>query len=104
MNNQIQHKNAFMTQVKNGYSTRPATQDDIEALADLLNEYWEVLTGVVKFSMDDLKNIFSIPGFDMESSLRVVLSSQGEIVACGLVTDLSNPPIHPRVYGCVRKG
>jgi len=93
-----------MIQLKDGYTSHPATQDDVAALADLLNEYWEVLTGVVKFTLDDLKNIFSTPGFDMESSLLVVLSPQGEIVACGLVSDLSSPPIHPGVYGCVRKG
>jgi len=93
-----------MTQLKDGYTSRPTTQDDVAVLADLLNEYWEVLTGVVKFTLDDLKNIFSSPGFDMESSLQVVLSPQGEIVACGLVSDLSSPPIHPGVYGCVRDG
>ena len=104
MNNKYREENAMMTQLKDGYISRPATQDDVAALADLLNEYWEVLTGVVKFTLDDLKNIFSTPGFDMESSLLVVLSPQGEIVACGLVSDLSSPPIHPGVYGCVRKG
>ena len=93
-----------MTQLKNEYQARPATEDDIESLTDLINEYWEELSGVVKFSLDDLKNIFSIPGFDMESSIQVVLSPKNEIVACGLVIDLNNPPVHPGVYGCVRKG
>lgn len=93
-----------MTELKDGFTTRPATLEDVDALVDLLNEYWEVLTGVVKFTIDDMKHILSTPGFDMESSLQVVLSPQEEIIACGLVTDLSNPPIHPNVYGCVRQG
>jgi GNAT superfamily N-acetyltransferase len=97
-------EDVFMTQLKDGYSTRPATKDDIEILADLYNEYSQAMTGVVKFTLEDLENIFSIPGFDIESSLMVVLSPQGEIVASGLVTDMSAPPLHPGVFGCVRKG
>jgi len=93
-----------MAELKSGFTTRPANLEDVTALTDLLNEYWEVLIGIVKFTPDELKNIFSTPGFDMESSLQVILSPQEEIVACGLVLDLSNPPVHPNVYGCVRKG
>ncbi|MFC1997995.1 GNAT family N-acetyltransferase [Chloroflexota bacterium] len=93
-----------MTQLKEGYTTRPATDEDVEALVDLINEYWEEVTGVVKFSQEYLRNIFSAPGFDMESSLQVFLSPQGELVACSLVIDLSTPPVHPGVYGCVCKG
>jgi ribosomal protein S18 acetylase RimI-like enzyme len=93
-----------MTELKNGFSARAATLEDVAELTDLVNEYWEVLTGIVKFSIDELKQIFSIPGFDMESSLHVVISPQGEIVACGIVLDLNNPPVHPNVYGCVRQG
>jgi GNAT superfamily N-acetyltransferase len=92
-----------MIEMENGFSARAATLEDIEVLTDLVNEYWEALTGIVKFSIDELKNLFSTPGFDMESSLQVVLSPQEEIVACGLVLDLSNPPVHPNVYGCVRQ-
>jgi len=93
-----------MTQLQEGYTSRAATKADTEALVGLFNEYWEELTGIVKFSLEDMENIFSTPGFDMESSLMVVLSPQGEIVASGFVADLGNPPIHPSVYGCVRKG
>ncbi|MFN2236819.1 MAG: GNAT family N-acetyltransferase [Anaerolineales bacterium] len=93
-----------MVELEKGFTARPATLEDIEELTDLVNEYWEVLTGIVKFSIDEMKNIFSTPGFDMESSLQVVLSPQEEIVACGLVLDLGNPPVHPNVYGCVRQG
>jgi GNAT superfamily N-acetyltransferase len=93
-----------MTELANGYSTRAAALQDVAELTDLVNEYWEVLTGIVKFSIDELKNMLLTPGFDMESSLQVVLSPQEEIVACGMVMDLSNPPVHPNVYGCVRQG
>ena len=83
-----------MAQLKEGYRSRPATKDDTKSLVDLFNEYWEELTGIVKFSLEDMQNIFSTPGFDMETSLRVVLSPQGEIVASGFVADFKQSP-HP---------
>lgn len=92
-----------MSQPKDEYNIRPATIEDIEAIYEVFVEYWETLTGVVKITLDDLKNIFSTPGFDLESSSRVFLSPQGEIVAGGLVIDLGSPPVHPSFYGCVRK-
>lgn len=61
------------------FISRPATMADLEALHELYTEYWEAMTGVVKFTLDDFRNIFSTPGFDMESSLRVVVSPQGQI-------------------------
>ncbi len=91
-------------QFKDGYDIRPATKADIEELWNLYNEYWETLTGVIKFTLEDFSNIFSTPGFDMESSMQVITHPQGEIVASVLVLDLGEPPVHPNVYGCVRKG
>ena len=80
---------------------RPATMIDLEAIHEIYTEYWEAMTGDVKFTLDDFRNIFSTPGFDMESSLRVVESPQGQILGSMLVMDLGSPPVHPRAYGCV---
>jgi ribosomal protein S18 acetylase RimI-like enzyme len=86
------------------FEIRSGTKEDIEGLLDLFNEYWEAMTGVVKFTLNEFNTIFSTPGFDMESSLHVVTFDQDEIVASALVIDVGDPPIHPNVYGCVRKG
>jgi len=59
------------------------------------------MTGVVKFTLDDFRNIISTPGFDIESSLRVVESPQGRIIGSMLIIDLGSIPVHPRAYGCV---
>lgn len=80
---------------------RPATMDDLEAVHRLYTAYWEAMTGVVKFTLDDFRNIFSTPGFDMRTSLRVVESEQGKIIGGMLIIDLASPPVHPRAYGCV---
>jgi len=86
------------------YNSRPAQKDDLESLVDLYNEYWEVMTGITKFTLDEFNNIFSTPGFSLEYSSQVVTSPLNEIIASILVLDLGEPPIHPNIYGCVREG
>lgn len=93
-----------MVTLGKGYNFRNATHDDLEALLDLFNQYWEEMTGVVKFTVEDFKTIFTTPGFNLDASAGVVTSPRGENVAGILVIDLGDPPIHPNVYGCVRQG
>ena len=93
-----------MYTLPDGFTFRAATHDDLEILLDLFNQYWKEMTGVVKFTLDDFKTIFSAPGFDLKSSVGIVISPRGEHVAAILVMDVGNPPIHPSVYGCVREG
>jgi len=93
-----------MDKLNEGYKARPATKDDIENILELFNEYWEVMTGVIKFNLDDFKTFFSAPGFDLGSSMQVITSPKGGIIASVLVMDVSSPPVHPNVYGCVRDG
>lgn len=93
-----------MNSLPSGYQMRCATQEDIPTLLTLYNQYWEAMTGMTKFTLDDFNTIFSAPGFDMGSSTQIVSDSQGDDVAAVLVMDLGDPPIHPSVYGCVRDG
>ncbi|MCJ7700395.1 MAG: GNAT family N-acetyltransferase [Anaerolineales bacterium] len=93
-----------MSTLENNHLFRSATMDDLDELLGLFNQYWEVMTGVVKFTTDDFESIFSTPGFDIGNSIQLVTSPQGEIVASVLVIDVGNPPVHPSVYGCVREG
>ncbi len=92
-----------MSQLKAGYTTRPANKEDIEALFDVFMEYWQALTGVMKFTLDDFHTIFSTPGIEIEASTLLVFSPDKDIVASGLVIDLGSMPVHPNFYGCVRK-
>jgi GNAT superfamily N-acetyltransferase len=86
------------------FISRPGVIDDLGDLLDLYNEYWHMMTGVEKFTLEEFKTIFSTPNIDLNSSLRVVTTKAGEITGSVLVIDLADPPIHPNVYGCVRKG
>ena len=83
------------TTLSDEYIFRPGTIADLEAIHKLYTDYWEAMTGMVKFTLDDFRNIFTTPGFDMDSSLRVVESSQGQIIGGILIIDLASPPVHP---------
>jgi mycothiol synthase len=87
--------------LEQGFQIRACTADDLKEVYAVFNEYWKVLAGSSPISLGDLQSIFSTPGFSPESSTRVVVSSQGQIVAGVLVIDLASPPVHPYVYGCV---
>ena len=93
-----------MISLPDGCTKRPANKDDIAALYNIFNEYWQMLTGVEKFTLESFQRISSTPGFDMESSTLLILSPEKKAVASGLVIDLGSPPIHPQIFGCVREG
>jgi mycothiol synthase len=84
-----------------GFVVRGATMDDLEAIVDLWNDYWEPLVGVRKINIDDAHALMTMPGFDMCSSTRTVWSPGRKLVGCIIVRDLSSPPVHPDVLGCV---
>jgi len=98
---EIEQEQTLMAQIPSSFSMRPATEDDLQTLVGLFNDYWHALTGIVKFSLDQFQSIFSVPGFDLDNSMIVILSPEEEIIASGLVMDLGTPPIHPSFFGCV---
>ncbi len=74
----------------------------MEEITKVFNSYWEPLLGMPKFTHEDIRNGLTAPGFDMESSTRVILSRRDEsMVGCILVIDHISPPVHPIVQGCV---
>jgi mycothiol synthase len=86
------------------FTTRPATLEDTGQVHELFTEYWRTLTGVTKFTLEEFQQIFSAPGFEIGESTLLVLSPTGEVIGCMVVIDLAQPPVHPRAYGCVRRG
>ncbi len=82
-------------------TVRAAQMDDLQEVVDLLNAYWEPLLGMRKVTEDQIRSQVTMPGFDMEASTRIVESPEGQPVGCITVWDLSSPPVHPSVLGCV---
>jgi len=91
----------FTPSLKEGFLFRPATQEDIPAISDLFNLYWEPLIGIRKFTPADLATQFNLPGFNLADSVRLIQSRAGQLVGVIQVYDVDNPPVHPSVGGCV---
>ncbi len=88
---------------KKKFYDRAAVMGDREEITEVFNSYWEPQLGMPKFTPNDIHNGLTAPGFDMESSTRVILSRRGNrMVGCILVIDHIYPPVHPVVQGCVR--
>ena len=87
--------------LKSGFVSRAATMADVEAIVDLMNAHWEPLIGVRKVTADNVRSLFTAPGFDSETSTRVVLSPDGHMAGVMAVVDLASPPVHPSLNGCV---
>ncbi len=84
-----------------GFTCRPITPDDAQALADLLNAYSQVAFGMAKTSLEEMQTVFTIPGFDLAKSGRAVVAPDGQIAGAMLVMDWFSPPVHPRIVGAV---
>lgn len=84
-----------------GFTDRPATPADLEGVAAIINDYWEQLAGVRKFTQEEGRSMLAAPGFDMATSTRVVVAPDGQIAGCTVVMDTASPPVHPQVLGAV---
>jgi GNAT superfamily N-acetyltransferase len=90
--------------LKEGFVDRGVMMEDLKALVDLLNDYWEPLFGMRKITLEEARTALSTPGFDLESSARLILSPEGKLAGFALVLDIASPPVHPQVLGCVGAG
>lgn len=90
-----------MDSLPNGYTARPATFDDIEAIANLVNEYTLRLIGEPYLPAKHLRNYLTVPGFDLATSSKLVLSSTGSIVGLALVMDIQAPYVEITSWGFV---
>ncbi|HEY46763.1 MAG: hypothetical protein AMJ88_04935 [Anaerolineae bacterium SM23_ 63] len=86
---------------KLGFTARPATMADLSAVIDLLNACSLASIGVPQFNEDETLIIWENPSFNMETDTRIILSPQGELIGYIDVTRLTDPPVHPLIWGQV---
>lgn len=89
------------TVLEEGFLMRPASPADLEQIVDVLNECALVQTGATEFTASELKAFWESPGFDLESSTRVVVSPQGKIVAYADLEDTAAVPVTPFMWARV---
>lgn len=79
-----------------GYTLRPGRMDDLGATVALFNACSMELIGAEDERVEDVRNYWQTPGFDLERDARVVLAPDGQIVGWMEVWD---PAPHVRLYG-----
>ncbi|MGD8753555.1 MAG: GNAT family N-acetyltransferase [Anaerolineales bacterium] len=82
-----------------GFTTRPAKMRDLETVVDMLNRFSKVYLGITPIEKDEIRNEWQIPGFELKNDTRVVFTTQGILAGYVEVWTLSNPPVHPWVWG-----
>jgi mycothiol synthase len=85
----------------NEFTYRPATMDDIPAVAKLTNDYTEHYLGYRVVTENDIKIEWTMPKFDPQSDIRLVCNPAGELVGYIEVWTDSDPPVHPWFWGRV---
>lgn len=86
---------------KQGLTVRSATMADLSAVIDLLNTCSLASIGVGQFNEDETLIIWENPVFNMETDTRIILSPQGELIGYIDITKLTEPPVHPLIWGQV---
>jgi mycothiol synthase len=84
-----------------GFSTRPASLDDVERLAEIFNLVSNIEVGHNDFSPQELTTDLTTPNLNLEEDTLVVLNPEGQIVAYQDVFATDPTPVHPSVWGRV---
>jgi mycothiol synthase len=88
-----------------GYSVRPATEDDLEQMASVANAYDVVDFGRPDTDVEHLRDAWSGPRFEAERDSWLVLAHGGRVAAFGLVEPTPGPilesfgRVHPEHRG-----
>ena len=90
-----------MNTLPNGYTARPATLDDIDGIASIVNQYAIRLTGEALLPPKYLLNFLTAPGFDLATSSQLVFSPSRSIAGFALIMDFQSPHVQVSAWGIV---
>ncbi len=89
---------ASVPALKTGYSVRPCTMDDVEAVVAVMNACAIKTIGHEDETVDEIRSDWERPDFDQASSQRVVLNADGTIVAWAEVQDAEVVVVYMDIY------
>ncbi len=89
---------ASLPTLKTGYSVRPCTMDDVEAVVAVMNACAIKTIGHEDETVEEVRSDWQRPDFDQASSQRVVLNADGAIVAWAEVHTAEIVIIHTDIY------
>ena len=84
--------------LKTGYSVRPCTMDDVEAVVALMNACAIKTTGEPDETVEQTRLDWQRPDFDQVASQRVVTAAEGTVVGWAEVHDSEAVVIYTDVY------
>jgi len=84
-----------------GFHVRPARLGDIEQAVELFNACSMATIGKEDFTVPDMLIEWQTPNFDLEKNTRLLFNNNDEIVGYTEVWDVSNPAVHPFLWGRV---
>ncbi len=76
-----------------GMISRPVARDDAEALLALLNSYDVAVTEAPSYALENVLEDLDDPDLDLEHDTRVVLSSDGRLIAYACVWSTGRPAL-----------
>ncbi|MFC2106514.1 hypothetical protein ACFLS0_07180 [Candidatus Bipolaricaulota bacterium] len=85
----------------NGYTARPATLDDINAIANLVNQYTLRLIGEPYLPVEHLHKYLTVPGLNVATSSQLVFSPQETLAGFALMMDIQSPYVKITGWGFV---
>ncbi len=74
-----------------GYTWRGATLADAPAVVAVTNVHSHQITGAIELTESTLQVDWTTPQFNLADDVRVILTANGHIVACGMVWGLFEP-------------
>lgn len=101
MSTVLSENRKVMTLLPRGYTTRPATMADAEAVVALINAYSQSMVGQNSTNAEKLRLAWGVPGFDMTTDTRMVLMPDGQLVGYMEVQDTHALHVRMRCWGCV---
>ena len=84
-----------------GYVSRPARMEDLDAVIETINAATRDLIGVDKFTAADYKVDWELPAFNLDTGTRLVVSPDGQVAGIYEFWDINDPYVRFVVWGRV---
>ena len=81
---------------------RPPKLKDAKATTDLFNQCSLEMIGAEDYTVEEVRNDWTTPGFNLEKDGRVIINSDGELIAYIDVWAVSNLPVQPFLFLRIR--
>ncbi len=92
---------AFNKLAKAGFTIRPANLDDVEGSVEMFNLCSKAMIGAHAYTVERYTKEWQVPNFDLQRDTRLVITHAGQIVGCIEVWDITEPHVHPWIWGLV---